>query len=550
MKYVIVGGVASGATAAARIRRIDEFADILILEKGKHISYANCGLPYHLGGVIGERNKLFLQTPASFSARFNVEVRIENKVVALNPARKTVTVRTSSGSEYQETYDKLLLSPGATSFIPPTKGIHLEGIFPLRTVEDVDKIKNHCLANNVKEAVILGGGANGLEIAENLHRLGISLAVVERGNHVIDRIDFVIASHIHQHLLQKGVRLYLEQSVESFERQEKQLKVHLTGGQTLITDMVIIAVGTRPQTELAQQAGLRLGETGGVWVNTYLQTSEADIYAAGDTIEFPHPMTGEPVLSYLGGPANRQARVAADNMVLGNPFPYEGFICTAIVRTFDIVVGTTGVLSKRLEAMGIRHQTCIIHESSHASYYPGALPLCIQLAFHPEDGTLYGAQCVGFQGVDKRIDRLASVVQRRGTVEDLTKLEHAYAPLFSSARDPIAIAGYVGSNIVKKTMTPFSWKEVANIDFQKSILLDVRTPAEYALGSIEGATHIPLDELRSRLSELPKDKTIYAFCAIGRRGYLATLILKAHGYQAKNLSGGYTTYVAATSKPS
>jgi len=550
MKYVIVGGVASGATAAARIRRIDEFAQILILEKGKHISYANCALPYYLGGVITEREQLFLQTPASFSARFKVEVRVENEVVELNPTRKTLTVRKANGSEYQESYDKLLLSPGATAFIPQIKGIHLEGIFPMRTVEDIDKVKNHCLAHEVKKAVILGGGANGLEIAENLHHLGIDVSIVEKGNHVISRIDFVIAAHIQQHLLQKGVHLYLGQNVESFERQGNQLKVHLNSGQALTADMVILAAGTRPQTSLAQKAGLKIGETGGLCVDTYLQTSEADIYAAGDVIEFPHPLTGKPTLSYLGGPANRQARIVADNMALGNSFPYEGYIGTAIAKTFDIVVGTTGVLAKDLKATGIPHQTCIIHEASHASYYPGASPLCIQLAFHPDNGTLYGAQCVGLQGVDKRIDRLALVIQQRGTVKDLTRLEHAYSPIFSSARDPIAIAGYVGSNIVHKAMSPFTWDEVAKLNLQESVLLDVRTPAEFEAGHIEGATLIPVDELRSRLKELPQNKTIYVYCAVGRRGYLATLILKAHGYRAKNLSGGYTTYFACyNSKP-
>ena len=542
MKYVIVGGVASGATAAARIRRIDEFGHILLLEKGKHISYANCGIPYHLGGVIADRAKLFLQTPASFSTRFHLEVRTENEVVGLCPKTKTLTVRSATGSIYEESYDKLLLATGATAFMPPIPGMELDGVFPLRTMEDVDGVQNHCATRNVKKAVVVGSGANGLEIADNLHRLGMDVSIVEKGNQVVTRVDFAIAAHIQQHLLQKGAHLYLEQTVQSFERHHNQLKVCLASGLTLLTDMVIVAVGTRPQITLAQKAGLKLGEAGGVWVDKYLQTSEADIYAAGDVIEFPDPLTQKPLVSFLAGPANRQAHIAADNMVFGNVCAYEGFVSTAIARIFDIVAGTTGTLSKYLTRMGIPHQTCTIHESSHAGCYPGATPLCIQLAFHPDDGTLYGAQCVGFQGVDKRLDLLSAVIRCKGTVENLTRVEHAYAPPFSSARDPVAIAGYVATNIINKVMTPFTWQEVDDIDFETSVLLDVRTPEEVARGFIQGATFIPIDELRGRLAELPKDKTIYVYCAVGRRGYLATRILQAHGFRAKNLSGGYTTY--------
>ena len=495
MKYVIIGGVAGGATAAARLRRIDEQAEIVLLEKGKYISYANCGLPYYIGGVIEERGKLLVQTPESFGQRFRIDVRVENEVVAIDTERKTLAIRKAGGDEYEETYDKLLLSPGATPVKPPLEGIHSEGIFTLRNVEDTDLIKSYIADNQVKRAVVVGAGFIGLEMAENLHHAGISVSVVEMGNQVMAPIDFSMAAHIHQHLIQKGVSLYLER--------------------------------------------------GGIRVDEHLETSVKDIYAVGDAIEYPHPLTGKPWLNYLANPANRQGRIVADNMALGNTISYEGAIGTSIAKVFDMTVASTGLAAKRLKQWGMEYQSSVTHSASHAGYYPDALPLTLKLTFHPKTGKLYGAQCVGYEGVDKRIDQIAGLIKRGGTVYDLMETEHAYAPPFSSAKDPIAIAGYVASNIISGAMPVISWRELAEKK-DGIMLIDTRTPEEFSFGTIPGAVNIPLDEMRGRLSEIPEDKPVVLFCAVGLRGYLAQRILMGHGYRnTANLIGGYKTYSAA-----
>lgn len=547
MKHIIIGGVAGGATAAARIRRADEFAEIVLLEKGKYISYANCGLPYYIGGTIAEREKLFLQTPASFGGRFNVDVRVQSEAVAIDSAAKTVTVRRSNGESYTENYDRLLLSPGASPVRPPLKGIDSEGIFTLRNVEDTDHIKNYITTHKINRAVVVGAGFIGLEMAENLHHTGATVSIVEMGNQVMAPVDFSIASHVHQHLLQKGVQLYLEQSVERFERHRDHLEVFFSNGQSIETDIVILSIGVRPETTLAKAAGLTIGETGGIWVDEHLETSAKDIYAVGDAIEFPHPLTGKPWLNYLANPANRQGRIVADNMVSGNTTKYEGAIGTSIAKVFDMTVASTGLAAKRLKPMGIAYQSSTTHSASHAGYYPDALPLTIKLTFDPKSGKLYGAQSVGYDGVDKRIDQIALLIKNGGTIYDLIKIEHTYAPPFSSAKDPIAIAGYVASNIISGVMSMASWREVAGIKSNGVLLLDVRTAAEHSFGAIAGSVNIPLDELRGRLAELPTDRPILIYCAIGLRGYLALKILSARGFtNVKNLSGGYKTYSTAT----
>lgn len=547
MKHIIIGGVAGGATAAARIRRADEFAEIVLLEKGKYISYANCGLPYYIGGTIAEREKLFLQTPASFGGRFNVDVRVESEAVAIDSAAKTVTVRRSNGESYTENYDRLLLSPGASPVRPPLKGIDSEGIFTLRNVEDTDHIKNYITTHKINRAVVVGAGFIGLEMAENLHHTGATVSIVEMGNQVMAPVDFSIASHVHQHLLQKGVQLYLEQSVERFERHRDHLEVFFSNGQSIETDIVILSIGVRPETTLAKAAGLTIGETGGIWVDEHLETSAKDIYAVGDAIEFPHPLTGKPWLNYLANPANRQGRIVADNMVSGNTTKYEGAIGTSIAKVFDMTVASTGLAAKRLKPMGIAYQSSTTHSASHAGYYPNALPLTIKLTFDPTSGKLYGAQSVGYDGVDKRIDQIALLIKNGGTIYDLIKVEHTYAPPFSSAKDPIAIAGYVASNIISGVMSMASWREVAGTKTNGVLLLDVRTAAEHSFGAIAGSVNIPLDELRGRLAELPTDRPILIYCAIGLRGYLALKILSARGFaNVKNLSGGYKTYSTAT----
>jgi len=547
MKHIIIGGVAGGATAAARIRRADEFAEIIMLEKGKYISYANCGLPYYIGGTIPERNNLFLQTPTSFGKRFNVDVRIENEVIAINSAVKIVKVKRKDNSVYTESYDKLLLSPGATPVKPPLEGIDLDGIFTLRNVEDTDKIKNFLTSRKVKNAVVVGAGFIGLEMAENLHHAGATVSIVEMGNQLMHAVDFSIAAHLHHHLLQKGVQFFLEQSVEQFEKQNNKIEVCFKSGKSIVTDMVILSIGVRPETKLAKEAGVKIGETGGIWVTEYLETSVKDIYAVGDAIEFPHPLTGKPWLNYLANPANRQGRIVADNMVFGNTTKYEGAIGTAIAKVFDMTVATTGLPAKRLKQMEIVYASSNTHSVSHAGYYPKALPLSIKLTFDPTNGKLYGGQCVGYDGVDKRIDQIALLIKNGGTIYDLMQIEHAYAPPFSSAKDPIAIAGYVASNIVSGTMPVVTWRQVRETDPNTVLLLDTRTRGEHANGAIPGSVNIPVDELRSRLHELPKDKEFITYCAIGLRGYLALKILTAHGFKnVKNLSGGYKTYATAS----
>lgn len=547
MKHIIIGGVAGGATAAARIRRADEEAEIVLLEKGKYISYANCGLPYYIGGAIAEREKLFLQTPASFGGRFNIDVRIENEAVGIDTAAKSVEVRRADGSTYTESYDKLLLSPGASPVRPPLKGIDSEGIFTLRNVDDTDRIKNYITTRTVASAVVVGAGFIGLEMAENLHRAGAGVSIVEMGNQVMAPVDFSIASHVHQHLLQKGVHLYLEQSVERFEKRDDKIEVFFTSGKSIATDLVILSIGVRPETALAKAAGLRIGETGGIWVDDYLQTSAADVYAVGDAIEFPHPLTGKPWLNYLANPANRQGRIVADNMVFGNTTRYEGAIGTSIAKVFDMTVASTGLAAKRLKQFGIPYASSTTHSASHAGYYPDALPLTLKLTFDPASGKLYGGQCVGYDGADERIDQIALLIKQGGTVYDLIKVEHAYAPPFSSAKDPIAIAGYVAGNIISGAMPVATWRQMAEADRCDTLFLDVRTREEHAFGAIPGSVNIPLDELRGRIGELPRDKEIYIYCAVGLRGYLALKILTGHGFtRVKNLSGGYKTYATAT----
>ena len=546
MKIIIIGGVAGGATTAARIRRVDETAEIILLEKGKYISYANCGLPYYIGGVIEEREKLFVQTPEAFSTRFRVDVRTENEVIFIDRKKKTVTVRQSSEDTYEESYDKLLISTGASPVRPPLPGIDLPGIFTLRNVTDTDRIKEYINSHSPRKAVVVGAGFIGLEMAENLHAQGAKVSIVEMGNQVMAPIDFSMASLVHQHLMDKGVNLYLEQAVASFEREGKGLKVTFKNGQSISADIVILSIGVRPETSLARAAELTIGPAGGIAVNDYLQTSDEAIYAIGDAIEYRHPITGKPWLNYLAGPANRQGRIVADN-ILGAKIPYEGSIGTSIAKVFDMTVASTGLPGKRLRLEGIDYMSSTIHPASHAGYYPDAMPMSIKITFDKQTGRLYGGQIVGYDGVDKRIDELALVIKHQGTVYDLMKVEQAYAPPFSSAKDPVAIAGYVAEDIITGKTNPVYWRELRDIEMENKFLLDVRTQDEFALGSLPGAVNIPLDELRDRMSELPKDRMIYTFCAVGLRGYLAYRILTQHGFdKVRNLSGGLKTYRAAT----
>ena len=548
MKHIIIGGVAGGATAAARIRRADENAEIVLVEKGKYISYANCGLPYYIGGVIKSRDKLFVQTPEAFSRRFNVDVRTRHEALSIDTERHEVSIRRADGTTYSETYDRLLLSPGAEPVRPPLEGIDTEGIFTLRNVDDTDRIHSYLGTHRVRHAVVVGGGFIGLEMAENLHHAGAGVSIVEMADQVMAPVDFSIASHVHRHLMDKGVGLWLGRGVERFTSENGSIKVWLNTGETLSADLVLLSIGVRPSVRLAREAGIELGARG-IKVNRWLQTSSPDVYAVGDAIEYEHPIAGGPWLNYLAGPANRQARIAADNMVYGNREEYEGSIGTSVAKVFDITVGAAGLAAKHLKRMGVPYLTSVTTSSSHAGYYPGAFNLTLKLTFAPDTGRIYGAQCVGVDGVDKRIDEIAMLIKRGGTVRDLVRTEQAYAPPFSSAKDPVAIAGYVACNTLDGVMPVVTWRELAAADRSEVCLVDVRTPEEYSLGTIDGAVNVPLDDLRGRLGEIDRDSDVIVFCAVGLRGYLAQRILLGRGYRrVRNLAGGYKTYSLATQK--
>lgn len=549
MKVVIIGGVAGGATAAARMRRNCEDAEIVLIERGDYISYANCGLPYYLGGVISDRDDLFVQTPASFGKRFNVDVRVQQEVTAIDKDAKSLTIRTRDGKEYTESYDKLLLSPGAAPVRPPLPGIDNEGIFTLRNVHDTDAIKSYMQTHDVQQAVIVGGGFIGLEMAENLVHSGVEVSVVEMANQVMGPIDYSMAAIVHQELVNNGVKLYLEQAVESFEKVDAGLQVNFKSGIKTQAQLVILSIGVRAETKLAVDAGIELGEMRGIKVDKYLKTSANDVYAVGDAIEYPHPITGKPWLNFLAGPANRQARIVADNIIFGDKVVYEGSIGTAVAKVFGLTVASTGLPSKRLDLMGIDHIGSFTHNAAHASYYPGGGMLDIKITFDKKTGQLYGAQVVGPEGVDKRIDEFAMVIKHKGTIYDLMELEHAYAPPFSSAKDPVAIAGYVASNLIEGRFEAIGWRELRDIDRDSITLIDVRTQDEHSVGHIPGDVNIPLDDLRDRLSEIPRDKKVVVYCGVGQRGYVASCILKGHGFNnVVNLCGGLRTYSIANAK--
>lgn len=547
MNYLIIGGVAGGATVAARLRRMDEKANIILFERGKYVSYANCGLPYYIGDTINNREKLFVQTAKGFTDRFRIDIRTEQEVTAIRPDKKEVEIKNlSTGETYTETYDKLVLSPGAEPLRPSIEGIGSKKIFTLRNVPDTDTIKNYVNTENPKRAIVVGGGFIGLEMAENLHDLGIQVDVVEMANQVMAPLDFSMAAIVHRQLTDKGVGLHLEDGVSRFEEKDGGVTVHLRSGKQIATDMVLLSIGVRPETKLAKDAGLAIGERGGITVNDYMQTSDANIYALGDAVEVRHLVTGQPALIPLAGPANKQGRIVADNIVFGNKEKYPGSIGTSIAKVFDLTVAAAGANAKLLQRNNIPYISSYTHGASHAGYYPGAVPLSIKILFAPENGKLLGAQIVGFNGVDKRIEMLAQVIQRGGTVHDLAELEHAYAPPYSSAKDPVNMAGFVAENILNKKSRIIQWRELAELPAD-TIRIDVRTHDEYKLGTIPGFINIPVDELREHLDELPKEKPIVVTCAVGLRGYLAYRILVQNGFKhVRNLSGGYKTWSVAT----
>ena len=549
MKYIIVGAVAGGASTAARLRRLDEHAEIVIFEKGEYISYANCGLPYYIGDVIKDRNKLFVQTASAFNKHFNIDVRITTEVIAINPSAKTITARKqSTGEFYEESYDKLVLSPGAEPVRPPLPGINSEGIFTLRNVNDTDYIKAYVQQKKISKAVVIGAGFIGLEMAENFHSLGLDVTVIEMINQVMAPVDYPVAAFVQQHIRSKKVNLRLNTAVTGFTKNGDQIEVALNNGEVLIADVVILSIGVRPDTRLATMAGLQLGPAKGIQVNEFLQTSDPDIYAVGDAIEFENPITHQSMITYLAGPANKQGRICADNVVLGNVRSYKGSINTAIVKVFDMTVGATGTASKHLKAAGIDHIVSTTHNGSHAGYYPGAKQMTIQLAFAPKDGKLLSAQIAGYDGVDKRLDIFASYIKQGKTIFELIEFEHAYSPPYSSAKDPVNMAGFVAENILLDRLRVFYWNELEQLQ-PDDLLIDVRRKDEYEAGNIEGSINIPIDELRNRLYEIPSNKTLYIYCEAGLRGYLAQRILRQSGYETvANLSGGYYLWNACTTE--
>ena len=549
MKYVIVGGVAGGASAAARLKRLNEDAEIVLFEKGEHISYANCGLPYYIGNTIEDRKKLFVQTPVSFGNRYDVDVRTLNEVTAIHRDRKVVAVKNlRNGKEYEERYDVLLLSPGALPIVPPVPGTDLPHIFTLRNVADCDRIKAQaveCLEPQAK-AVIVGGGFIGLEMAENLHKIGFKVTIVEKAPHILMPLDEPMAAIVQQHLSENGVRVIAGNGLAAFEERDGKLHVALEDGTSLPCQIAILSIGVRPNVQLAREAGLAIGEAGGISVNAYLQTSDENIYAVGDAIEFPHPITGKPYCNFLAGPANLQARVVAMNMVYPESTPYTGSVTTAIAKVFDLTAASTGLSEAALQKAGIPFQkTVIVHPAAHATYYPGGSPMSLKLNFSPEDGLVLGAQAVGKMNVDKQIDAISLLLKHKGTIFDLIYSEHAYAPPFASAKSPVMFAGMVAENIMAHLMNPIQAAELDQLidsgeEFQ---LLDVREIKEFKSGTIQGAENYPVDELREFLEDIPQDKKTVVFCEVGLRGYVASRILMQSGFEeVYNLIGGMRTY--------
>ncbi|MFN2304214.1 MAG: FAD-dependent oxidoreductase, partial [Anaerolineales bacterium] len=550
MKLVIVGGVAGGASTAARLRRMDEQAEIIMLERGPYISFANCGLPYHIGEVIQDRERLLVVTPESLKAMLNIDSRVLHDVIAIHPDDKTVTVRElETGRVYEESYDKLVLSPGASPVIPPLPGVDLPGVFTLRNLPDMDRIKAFVDQKKPARAVVVGGGFIGLEIAENLMHRGVEVTLIEMLNQVMAPIDYEMAALVHQHLIFKRVRLALGDGLKSItEGENGWMKVHLSSDRSVDAEMVILSIGVRPENTLAREAGLTLGMRGTIKTNEHMQTSDPDIYAVGDAVEVTSRITGEPTTLALAGPASRQGRVVAD-YITGHDSHFNGVVGTSVVKVFDLTVASVGLNSHALEQANLPFENVIVHASNHAGYYPNASPMALKLLFSPE-GQIYGAQAVGIEGVEKRIDVIATAIQAGMSVYDLEELELAYAPPFSSSRDPVNIVGFTAGNVLRGDAKVMTWDEVNKLDRHAVTIVDVRLPEELALGMIDGAVNIPLQRIRQQLNEIPKDRPVLVYCQTGQRSYFASRILNQLGYDAYNLTGGYKTYSHAVGRQS
>lgn len=538
MKTIIIGGVAGGATAAARLRRLDEKAEIIVLERGEYVSFANCGLPYYIGGVITDRGDLTLQTPQSFKARFNIDVRVLNEAVKINPDTKTVTVKNlRTGETYEETYDNLILSMGAEPIRPNIEGADGSNVFTLRNIPDTLKIKNYIDTAKPRSAVVIGGGYIGVEMAENLVEAGLKVAIVELADHLIAPLDFDMAADVHRYIKSKGIYLHLNNGVKAINGNT----VILQNGE-ITADMIIMSVGVRPETAIAKDCGIELNPRGSIVVNNKMQTNIPDIYAVGDAVEVEDFITKKPAFIPLAGPANKQGRIAADN-IAGYESIYTGTQGSAVLKLFDMTVATTGLNEKSAQAAGIDYDKTYTYSASHATYYPGAAQMSIKALWDKKTLKLIGAQIVGFDGVDKRMDVLATAIRFGAKITDLTTLELCYAPPFGSAKDPVNMLGFVAENIVSGKLKQFFWHDVENLPRDGSVfLLDTRTPYEVMNGKIDGFVNIPLDSLRERLGEIPKDRPIYVHCHSGLRSYLACRILTGNGYDCYNLAGGWRLY--------
>ena len=538
MKTMIIGGVAGGATAAARLRRLDEKAEIIILERGEYVSFANCGLPYYIGGVITDRADLTLQTPESFKARFNIDVRVLNEAVKINPNTKTVTVKNlRTGETYEETYDNLILSMGAEPIRPNIKGADGSNVFTLRNIPDTLKIKKYIHAAKPRSAVVIGGGYIGVEMAENLAEAGLKVAIVELADHLIAPLDFDMAADVHRYIKSKGIYLHLNNGVKAINGNT----VILQNGE-ITADMIILSVGVRPETAIAEDCGIELNPRGSIVVNNKMQTNISDIYAVGDAVEVEDFITKKPAFIPLAGPANKQGRIAADN-IAGFESVYTGTQGSAVLKLFDMTVATTGLNEKSAAAAGIDYDKTYTYSASHATYYPGAAGMSIKALWDKKTLQIIGAQIVGFDGVDKRMDVLATAIRLGAKITDLTTLELCYAPPFGSAKDPVNMLGFVAENIVSGKLKQFFWHDVENLPRDGSVfLLDTRTPYEVMQGKIDGFVNIPLDSLRGRLDEIPKDRPVYVHCHSGLRSYLACRILIGNGYDCYNLAGGWRLY--------
>ncbi len=538
MKTVMIGGVAGGASAAARLRRLDESAEIIILERGDYVSFANCGLPYYIGGSITDKNSLTLQTPESFRARFNIDVRVNNEAVKINSDDKTVTVKNlKTGKFYSESYDNLILSPGASPVRPDIEGIESEIVFTLRNIPDTLKIKEYIEKAEPKSAFVVGGGYIGVEMAENLSEAGLKVSIAELADHLIASLDFDMAADVHRYIKSKGIDLYLNNSVKAIDGKT----VILQSGQ-IETDMVIMSVGVRPETVLATECGIETNSRGSILVDRNMKTNIPHIYAVGDAVEVTDYITGKPAFIPLAGPANKQGRIAADN-IAGFDSQYTGTQGSSVLKLFGMTIAATGLNEKNAKAAGINYDKTYIYSGSHASYYPGASNMSIKALWDKETLKILGAQIIGFDGVDKRMDVLAAAIRFGARITDLAGLELCYAPPFGSAKDPVNMLGFVAENIVTGKVKQFFWHDIEDLPRDGSVtLLDVRTPAEVRRGRIDGFMNIPLDSLRERIGEIPKNKPVYIHCHSGLRSYIACRILAGNGYDCFNLAGGWRLY--------